>query len=118
MLSSDTDPDSVATQDLDPIYFLGVLVIENPYERLIDKQRDARKDLLTETAWTLIEQQWRRLATDSWKDGYLRKTKTLKIQIVGQVSNSVRYLQGRFQSSALGTSLNQSQRTTNMCPKV
>jgi hypothetical protein len=93
------DPDTgyveeVSPQNVEPVFFRAVLSIENPFGRLFDK-RGARKNLLTDAGWELLVRQWRERSNgERWKDAHLQVADVLQIIIVGQVSNSVRYLEG------------------------
>jgi hypothetical protein len=88
--------DNVSRYSSEPVFFMGLFVIDQPFDRLVDKRSGTRKELLTDTAWELLEKQW---GGGRWLDSHLRSAKSLKIKIVGRVSFSVRYLEGREMTS-------------------
>jgi hypothetical protein len=91
----DSQEDAAQAAEVDPVFFMAVLSIDEPRKRLFDNT-GTRKNLLTDVGWGLLEKQWKERAGNNewWKDSHLKDMPTLKIKIVGQVCNSVRYLEG------------------------
>jgi hypothetical protein len=80
---------------------MGVFTVEQPFARLLDKN-GTRKDLLSDTGWDLIAKQYGENTRDRWMDSHLRgNERVLRIKIVGQVSMSVRYLEGKSSACSL-----------------